>query len=1147
ADYPEVVVGVVNGPATVVISGPPRQVAELVETFRAEGIRARPIRFNYASHSPAVEQVREQMLADLADLAPQRGHVPMVSTLTGDWADPTAMDAHYWYDNLRNPVRFDTAVRVAIEAGHTTFVEISPHPVLTMPVTAILDDTGATGHTLGSLRRGDDDPTRLLTNLATAHAIGLPVDLREVLAKTPTVDLPTYPFGRDRYWLSRGGASRAGLPSVGLDAVDHPLLSAAADLPGDEGLLLTGRLSLATHPWLADHAVLGTALLPGTAMVELASSSGRVVGAAHVAELVLEAPLVVPRTGGVDLRVRVGPADADGCRPVAVHSYVDDGTDRPEKARQWQRHATGLLAPTRAVTVAPAGVWPPADAEPIALDALYPHLAEQGYHYGPVFQALRAAWRSGGDILAEVALDADAATDSAAFSVHPVLLDAALHAIGASALDHVDTGAQPSAAQTGLPFSWTDVAIQPTRARELRVRLTVTEASVAATVTDTSGVPVASLDSLVLRPVSTDQLDAARRAANRSLHRLDWIAPEPGTDRPARIAVLGDADGWPGMEAYRDLDELVEAVTHGAAVPAAVLATRVGKRADEPSPARAAHLVSHETLALAQDWLTREPLADARLVVITRGAVCVDGDERPADLPAATAWGLVRSAQSENPGRFVLLDLDDDPRSAVALPAALATGEPQLAVRAGQLRVPRLTRFGPAPQDRPTPDLSAGTVLVTGAFGVIGRLVARHLVARHAVPRLLLVSRSGLDAPGAAELVEELTGLGATAQVVAADVTDRDALAVLLDEIPADRPLVGVVHAAGILDDGVLPALTPARFDTVLGPKVDAAWHLHELTEKLDLAAFVLFSSAAGLFGGPGQANHAAANAFLDALAHHRRASGLAVTSMAWGPWANPDEPGGPQGHVDEERMSRAGFHPLDADEGMELFSEGLRLGDAVVVPVSLDHGVFGRLGPALPRLLHGLVRPAAGAPAAATSAADAAAALADTLAATPEGERDRVLSDLVRTHAAAVLGYSSMRDIDEEKGFVELGFDSLTAVEFRNRLSAATGLRLPSTLIYDRPTTAAIVAHLRGSLLAERTTSALSVLGELNKLETAMRAVAADDTDRTAVAARLRELLSLWTYAEADVDAAAAGDGNLSSASAEELFSLLDDELGTA
>ncbi|MFI6230963.1 type I polyketide synthase [Micromonospora echinospora] len=1143
--YPGVGVAAVNGPSTVVVSGPPQPVADLVAACQAEGVRARIIPVDYASHSPAVQEVAEQLRTDLADVAPQAGQVRLVSTLTGEWVVPESMGADYWYENLRRTVLFDPAVRVAVGAGHTTFVEISPHPVLTMPVTGILDDAGVSGHTLGTLRRGEDDATRLLTSLATAYTVGLPVDLRRVLAETETVDLPTYPFARDRYWLQGTGTGRAGLPAAGLDAADHPLLSAVADLPGDEGLLLTGRISLTTHPWLADHAVLGTVLLPGTALVELVSASGAHVGAAHVTELVLEAPLAVPDEGPVDLRVRVGAADGDGLRPVSVHSSVGDGDDHPGTVRQWQRHATGLLAPTRPVDAAPAGAWPPADAEPIALDALYPHLAEQGYHYGPVFRALRAAWRSGGDILAEVALDDEASTDTAAFGVHPALLDAALHAIGASVLGRAGSTTGDGAAQPGLPFSWTGVTIQPTRARELRVRLTVGEQSVAATVTDTGGVPVASLDALVLRPISTEQLGAARRTANRSLHRLDWTEPAAAPAAALRLVALGDA--WPGVETYPDVAALVAALAGGAARPDAVLAPVTGQRADEPGPARAAHLVSHETLAMVQEWLTHPELESARLVVVTRGAVGTADDDRLTDLPAATVWGLVRSAQSENPDRIVLLDLDDDPRSVDALPAALATGEPQLAVRAGRLRVPRLSRLGPPPADRPTPDLSTGTVLVTGAFGALGRLVARHLVSGHAVRRLLLVSRSGPDAPGAAALTDELTGLGASVQVVAADVTDRDALMVLLDEIPADQPLVGVVHAAGVLDDGVLPALTPARFDAVLGPKVDAAWHLHELTEKLDLAAFVLFSSASGLFGGPGQANHAAANAFLDALALHRRARGLTVTSMAWGPWANPDLPGGQPGHVDERRMSRNGFRPFDGDEGMLLFSEALRFPDPVVVPVNLDLGVLGRLGPALPRVLHGLVRPAGGASAAAAPMADAAAALRDTLAATAEGERDRVLSDLVRTHAAAVLGYASMRAVDEEKGFVELGFDSLTAVEFRNRLTAATGLRLPSTLIYDRPTTTALVGYLRAALLAERTTSALSVLGELNKLETAMRAVATDDTDRTAVAARLRELLSLWTYAEADAEDTATGDGNLASASAEELFNLLDDELGTA
>ncbi|MEU9510858.1 type I polyketide synthase [Micromonospora sp. NPDC048170] len=1089
--------------------------------------------------------------ADLEGLAPLPGTARLASTVTGDWADRATLVAGHWADGTGRPGLFDDAVRTVVSAGHTIFVEVSPEPVLTARVAEILDGTGTTGQVLDTLGGPDDAVTRLLTSLATAYAVGLPVDQRRMLPTSEPVDLPTYAFDRHRYWLERTGAHRSVLPSVGLDVVDHPLLSAVADLPGDEGLLFTGRITLATHPWLADHAVLGTVLLPGTALVELASWTGRHADAASVAELNLEAPLAIPTEGGVDLRVRVGPRDDSGHRPVAIHSRRDDDTDH-HGSRSWQRHASGQLAGTVDPEAAPAAVWPPADAEPIALDGLYARLATQGYHYGPAFRALRAAWRSGPDILAEVALDADASTDTTAFSVHPALMDAALHAIGASVTDPAGADRAGEAPQggtdirPGLPFTWSGVTIRPTRARELRIRLRATDsASVSLTITDTGATPVASVESLVLRPISGEQLSAARRSANRSLHRLDWVAPAQGrAGATSRLVVLGE--DWPGSERHPDLSALVAEVRAGAPVPDAVVVTCVGPTPDEPHPARQAHRVSHRTLALAQQWLAEESLAPARLVVVTRGAVRVDPDDRITDVPAATAWGLLRSAQSENPDRIVLLDVDDDGSAAALLPAALDTGEPQLAVRAGRLRVPRLTRLGPPPADRPGPDLAAGTVLVTGATGALGRLVARRLVTGHDVRHLLLVSRSGADAPGVAGLVDELAGLGATAQVLACDVADRDALALLIDQIPADRPLTGVVHAAGVLDDGILSALTPDRFDTVLRPKVDAAWHLHELTEKLDLAAFVIFSSAAGLFGGPGQANHAAANCFLDALAQHRRDRGLAAMSLAWGPWANDTGDGQP-GHVDEARMSRGGFVPLGADEGMELFSEALRFAEPVIVPVSLDVALIGRHGPAaVPPVLRSLVRPAETG-AARAAERDPAEALRETLAATAEADRDQVLSDLVRTHAAAVLGYASIRSIDAERGFVELGFDSLTAVEFRNRLNAATGLRLPSTLIYDRPTTAALVEYLRGAMLAERSTSALAVLGELNKLEHTMRTVAAGDTDRAAVGARLRELLSLWSYAESDAGSADDDGSSLQSASAEEIFSLLDEELGTA
>nr|WP_320068445.1 SDR family NAD(P)-dependent oxidoreductase [Micromonospora sp. RTGN7] len=1119
-------------------------VLSLPDAARVVALRAR------AGAAPADPAARaDRFRAELAGLAPQPGTARLLSAVTGDWADPASLGAEHWADGARQSGALDAAVRTAVAAGHVTFVALSPDPASTAELTGALAATGAAAQVLETLRGDGDAPTRLLAALAAAYAVGLPVDHRRILAGADPVELPTYAFERHRFWLERTGAHRAVLPAVGLDVVDHPLLSAVAELPGDEGLLFTGRISLATQPWLADHAVLGTVLLPGTALVELASWAGRHADAASVAELNLEAPLVIPAEGGVDLRVRVGPADDTGHRPVAVHTRPDDA--EPDGSRQWQRHASGLLAATEDPADAPAAVWPPADAEPIALDGLYTRLAEQGYHYGPAFRALRAAWRCGTDILAEVALDADAATGTTAFSVHPALLDAALHAIGASVAG-IEGSPDPTPARDtsdirpGLPFTWTGVTIRPTRARELRIRLTATgSGTLALNVTDTGATPVASVAGLVLRPISGEQLGVARRAASRSLHRLDWITRDAGrVDDPYRLVALGD--DWPAVDRFADLDALLVAVRGGAPVPDAVVVTCGGPDPDEPNPARLAHRVSHRTLALAQRWLAEDALAAARLVVVTRGAVRVDPGDRIADAPAATGWGLLRSAQSENPDRIVLVDVDDDRAAADLLPAALATGEPQFAVRVGQLRVPRLTRLAPPPADRPAPDLAAGTVLVTGATGALGRLVARRLADGHGVRHLLLASRTGADAPGVAALVEELAELGATARVVACDVADRDAVALLVDQIPADRPLTGVVHAAGVLDDGILGALTPERFDTVLRPKVDAAWHLHELTEKLDLAAFVLFSSAAGLFGGPGQANHAAANCFLDALAQHRQDRGLPATSMAWGPWANDTGDGQP-GHVDEERMNRGGFVPLGAEEGMDLFSEALRCADPVVVPVNLDLALIGRHGPAtVPPVLRALVRPATTG-AARAAERDPAAALRDTLAATAEADRDQVLSDLVRTHAAAVLGYASIRSVDAERGFVELGFDSLTAVEFRNRLNVATGLRLPSTLIYDRPTTSALVEYLRGALLAERSTSALTVLGELNKLEHVMRTVADTDADRVAVGDRLRELVSLWTYTGSGAHDATDDGASLSSASAEEIFSFLDEELGSA
>ena len=511
-----------------------------------------------------------------------------------------------------------------------------------------------------------------------------------------------------------------------------------------------------------------------------------------------------------------------------------------------------------------------------------------------------------------------------------------------------------------------------------------------------------------------------------------------------------------------------------------------------------AHVLVHRVLGLLRGWLLDERFVGSRLVFVTRGAVGVESGEvvgvggGVGGLVQASVWGLVRSAQSENPDRFVLVDVDEDPGSlgvlVSAVAAAIEFGESQLAVREGVLLVPRLARMvsggvlgaglvgggsvvvgGGSGGDRDSELVGGvvgvfdggGTVLVTGGTGGLGGLVARHLVVKYGVERLLLVSRSGLGAPGAVELQGELEGLGARVSVVACDVGDRDALAGLLATVPVEYPLTGVVHAAGVLDDGVVGSLSPERVDGVLAAKADAGWYLHELTEHLDLGLFVLFSSAAGVFGSPGQGSYAAANAFLDALAAYRQQRGLVGISVAWGLWEQASGMVGGLSEADLSRMARSGVGALSNEHGLELFDVASSSGRALVLAAPLDLGVLrahARTGGVLP-LLRGLVRVPA------HRAGEQGASLVRRLAGVSVVEREGVLLELVREQVAVVLGHASGEGVDPRRAFKDLGFDSLAAVELRNRLGVVTGLRLPPTLVFDYPTTLAVAAHLLGEL----------------------------------------------------------------------------------
>ncbi len=842
----------------------------------------------------------------------------------------------------------------------------------------------------------------------------------------------------------------------------------------------------------------------------------------------------------MDIQVVVAAPDDSGRRGIDIYARTDTGDPGTAGGDDpWTLRATGSLG-AQAPAPAPASdaAWPPAGAEAVDLDDVYGRFADHGYHYGPAFQGLHAMWRAGEDLFAEIGPPASQAADTAWRTVHPALLDAALHPL---VLDVTQAAERDGTREVALPYAWRDVSPYGAGGAPLRVRIARSGPdTVEVTVSDEAGRPVVAVGALVTRPVDPARLGGG---VDRALTEVTWVPVPAAPDGTGGWAVLG---GSPvsGGTAYAGLDALREAVAAGTPVPQWVVVDAARGSGDVPRDVREA---ISQVLGPAREWLADERFADARLAVVTHGAVAAAEGDRVEGLEGSAVWGMLRAAQLEAPGRFVLVDVDEDAESAAAVPGLLAGGEPQLAVRRGRGLAPRLARPKQGgDEDACAPWDPDGTILITGGTGALGALVARHLAATREAPRLLLVSRRGRTAPGVPALEAELRELGALVTVSSCDIGEPDQLAGLLASVPADHPLTAVVHTAAVIDDGLVGSLTPERFDTVLRAKADAAWHLHESTAGLPLAGFVLFSSVAGVLGNAGQANYAAANAFLDALAERRRAEGLPATSIAWGLWERSSGLTGDLDRADQARLDRTGLVPISDEEGLAMFDAAVAGGPAVVVATRLNTAALraeaaaGRRHP----LLGNLVPAPAGRTGGATGGGPT---LAQRLARTPEPERHRLLLTVVRGHIATVLGHADAdpASISAERGLLDMGFDSLTAVELRNRLNAESGLRLPTTLVFDHPTPAAVATFLQTELAAEPAGPDLAVLAELDRLEAALAVRdPGDDGLRGAVTARLQELVRRWTIGD---DPADPDDDvqDLAAATDEELFDALDNELG--
>ncbi|MDQ1288082.1 MAG: hypothetical protein QG622_1647, partial [Actinomycetota bacterium] len=1061
-------VAAVNSGRSVAVSGTPDALAEAQTVLEAEGIRCRVISgIDTAGHSPQVDQLRGRLAEDLAPVRPRPGTVAFYSTVDGRRIDGEDLDCEYWYRNMREPVDFARATHALLDDGFTAFLEVGPHPMLAAALGETAEERGVDAVAIPTLRRNDGGPRRFVNSVAVAHSHGVTIDWTRLLGPvTRHLGLPPYPFQRRRLWLDPDTGGRAPA-AVGLDTSGHALLPTVLPVAAGGEHLLLGRISASTHPWLADHTVAGICVVPSFVFAEAAAAAGDAAGHPVVETLDVVAPLVLTAGQVRALQVTASRPDGEGRRTVTVHSR-EDGEDRSETA--WTLHATGTLGETAPGTggvdddFAPlAGTWPPADAPELPAAELEAALDAGGAVFGPSLRLVRRAWRSGADVLAEIALpDGE---DAEGYLLHPLLLAAADPLDPASA--PARTGAHPVAART--VSSWRDLRIMATGADTVRVRITAPDPDgTVVLVADTEGEPIARVRAARREDLAPADLTASRRAGD-ALHRVVWRAcPRKATADDGRVVVLQPG----GTDVTSLLDGLLDGAGDQESRPAAAVLP-LGPD-DAPDRALSAHGLVHDVLAVLRAWLDAgEPLDGVPLVVATRGALAVLPDDDP-DPAQAAVWGLVRSAQSEHPGRFVLLDLPGTPGPVPALEAA-RSGEPQLALRA-DLMAPRVATVpatgsapGPATEDFP------GTVVVTGGTGTLGSLVARHLVTGHGVRDLLLLSRRGPSAPGATDLARDLHALGARVRIEACDASDREALAAVLATVAPDRPVTGVVHTAGVLDDGVFTSLTPERVDTVLTAKLDAAWNLHELTLDADLRLFVLYSSMVGTFGLPGQANYAAANAGLDALAGHRRRLGRAGVSVAWGFWA---ERSGMSGHLTDaavQRIARSGAVPLATDEGLRVFDLAVASGEAAVLGVRLDAAALRRRAddPSLSPLLRDLAGPVRRSAARGSSSADTAATSGSALAGRLEGlgdaDRTRTVLDLVRSLAGAVISHPAPATMDPRAAFREIGFDSLTAVELRNTLQRVTGLALPTSLLFDHPTPERLTAHLIERALGAR------------------------------------------------------------------------------
>ena len=1151
-----VAIAAINSPTSTVVSGEAAAIESFLQLLQREQptVFSKLLPVNYAFHSPQMLPFAEELVETLGELQPQAAKIPIFSTVTGQARNGADFDAAYWGRNLQQPVRFATAIEELVNAGQTIFLEISPHPVLSGYISQCLSHLGQEGTILPSLRRGQPERTTLLSSLSNLYNLKFTVDWKQLYpSECQVVSLPSYPWQRERYWFEpKPQQKQSFLPTRKANL--HPLLGQRVRSALKE-TLFECELNINLQPYLVGHQVYNMVVLPGAAYFEIALAGAKTAlgsGFNSLEQVLIQEALIIPEDASRIVQLILTP-EGVGQASFQILSQADDTSS-------WIQHATGKIqaGQTNSGEIVSLKDFQARFQEELSVITYYQHLRNRGLDYGESFQGIDQLWRRDGEALGRIRLPLGLVSEAAAFELHPVLVDSGFQLLFATLADVAEEDTYLPVGLDNLrvyrrPESqlWIHGQIRPqdssnqeTRIGDLRLF-------------DDAGQVIAEIEGLhVKRAKSEVMLQFAQKNLNNCLYEVQWQPrgrqsnlAESAPNHPGSWLLFADQEGiaaalagllesqgetcvivFPG-EGYKlsktghytinpacaeDFQQLFREVlqTYKAPLRRVVhlwgLDTPSLEEITKDSLKNAQILGCQSVLNLVQGLTQVEKSVSPRLWLVTQNTQPVESSATLLSVVHSTLWGLGRTIALEHPeiwGGMVDLGAGISGDEAVTLFTEISQPdrEDHLAFRSGQRYVARLLQSS-SKSAAPLSLHNDRTYLITGGLGGLGLKLAEWMVEQGARD-LVLVGRNGAT-DATRKAVNQLEHSGAKVLVAKGDVSQHRDVSNILEKISESMPpLGGIIHAAGVLDDGMLRQQDWERFTKVMAPKIQGAWNLHILTQNLPLDFFVMFSSVASLLGSPGQGNYAAANAFLDALAHYRYAQGLPGLAINWSTWAEVGMAAN-SGSQEQQRLVAMGMDTIAPQQGLQVLGQLLQQSSAQVgvVPVEWSQFMQQFSADTVPALLTEL-----GSQPKAETPSVQQLEFIQRLEKVSLRDRQEMLLAHVQDQVAKVLGRGSSHSLELHQGFFDIGMDSLTSVELRNRLQTSLGRSLSSTLIFDYPTLDTLAKYLANEMFfVEQSTELPTAINNNHYQQTITSAELKQLSEEDAEELLLRELESI-------------------------------------